>query len=87
MRRTLIPLVCFLVGTGFGRFGVPLLEPREVHYVAIGAEPAIDTCALVMEHVTTVWGRMTRLADETDVIGCSESRDFEGVSIQCRCRE
>ena len=78
-------LVIFLLGVVAGRFLIPLLEPREVHYVAIGAPPATNTCSLVMEHVTTVFGRKTRLLDEIDVLGCSEGRNFSDTSIQCRC--
>ena len=75
----------FVAGAVVGRFLVPHLEPKEVHHVAIGAEPDANTCPLIMEHTTTFLGRMTLLTDENDVLGCSEARDFPGVSIHCRC--
>lgn len=90
MRRTLVfrylrILAIFLAGALAGRFLVPLLEPHEVHHVAVGAEAGVNTCSLILEHITTVMGRTTRLVDELDVLKCSESRDFTDTSIHCRC--
>jgi hypothetical protein len=65
---------------------IPLVEPREVSYMAIYPPPDSDICTLHMEHVTTIQGREISRVDETDSLRCISSRDFPSASLQCRCR-
>jgi hypothetical protein len=87
MRRALIVLGAFAVGALADRFLIPLVEPHEVHYINISAEPGFDTCTLYMDHVTTVLGRQFSRIDEIDQLGCSQARKFPDTTwIDCRCR-
>ena len=74
-----------MIGTLTGRFLIPLMEPHEIHHVALRADPVLDTCTLHLEHTTTVLGRLMSLGDEIDTLGCSEIRDFPDTWLHCRC--
>ena len=90
MRRTLIitslqVFALLAIGVLLGRFLIPLVEPREVSYMAIYPPPDSDICTLHMEHVTTIQGREISRVNETESLTCIANRDFPSASIQCRC--